>query len=590
MKLSKLFGRTIREVPTEAENISHQLLLRAGFIRKLSAGIYSFLPLGWRVIKKIENIIREEMDRIEGQEIHLPALHPKELWEESGRWSAMGEVLMKLKDRKEADFCLAPTHEEVVTDLARREIISYRQLPQMVYQIQTKFRDEPRPRAGLLRMREFIMKDAYSFHPDIIDLDNYYPKVKRAYENIFRRCGLEILSVEADTGPIGGTMSHEFMVKSEAGEDEIVYCQKCNYLANVEKAECQIVNQKSKIKNQNEEIEENMEEVSTPGIKTVEELKSFLNIDSSQLLKTVIYKADDEIVLAVIRGDLKINEVKLFNNLKCKTLRLAADEEVEKAGLVAGFVSPVGIKNIKIIADRSIKIGKNFVAGGNKVDVHLKNVNYPRDFTVTMITDLILCGEGSLCPHCGSKLSFIKGIELGHIFKLGTKYSKDMNAIYLSADGKKNLVAMGCYGIGLERIMAAVVESHHDEKGIIWPKSIAPFDVHLITIGDQRPAPFPLPSGERSKVRGSMISKKAEEIYRQLIDGGLEVLYDDRDWMSAGEKFADADLIGVPLRIVVSEKTLAKKSVEIKKRDEKEAKLIKIDKKLVDNLKKLNNN
>lgn len=567
MRLSKLFGRTIREVPTEAENISHQLLLRGGFIRRLAAGIYSFLPLGWRVIKKIENIIREEMDKIGGQEVHLPVLHPAELWKESGRWEAMGDVLMKLKDRKEADFCLGPTHEEVITDLLRREIISYRQLPQMIYQIQTKFRDEPRPRGGLLRMREFIMKDAYSFHPDFLDLDNYYPKIKQAYENIFKRCGLEILSVEADTGPIGGTMSHEFIVKSEIGEDEIVYCQKCNYLANIEKAECQIPEQ-SIVDSRQSIAESKIEEIKTPGVKTVDELKKFLNIDSSQLLKTVIYKADDEVILAVIRGDLKINEVKLFNVLKCKNLRLATEEEAKEAGLVPGFVSPIGLKNIKIIADRSIKIGKNFVTGGNKVDVHLKNVNYPRDFSVSMITDLILCEEGSWCVHCGNKLSFVRGIELGHIFKLGTKYSKDMNAVYLSADGKKNLVVMGCYGIGLERIMAAVVESHHDEKGIIWPTSIAPFDVYLLATSNKQ----------------GVTSKKAEEVYQQLIDSGMEVLYDDRDWMSTGEKFADADLIGIPLRIVVSEKTLSRNSIEIKKRDQKETKLIKIDKKMVENI------
>ncbi len=549
--MSHLFGRTLREVSQEAEMASHRLLLRAGMIRQLAAGIYTYLPLAWRVLRKIEEIMREEMDAIGGQEISMPVVQPAELWQESGRWHELGPVLFRLRDRANRDLVLGMTHEEVITDLVRREVNSYRQLPFMLYQIQTKVRDEPRPRGGLVRVREFIMKDGYSFHADEADLRAYYPQVYQAYASIFRRCGLDALVVEADPGMMGGSLSHEFMLVTEAGENSLAICGGCDYAANAEVASF-------RKKSFPLEREEEILEVATPGMKTIEAVADFLEVESSKTLKAIFYSANGEVTFAVIRGDLEVNETKLANALKVPELRLASEEELAAAGLVAGYASPIGLEGrVKVVADDSILLGNNFVAGANREGYHLKNVNYPRDFKVDLLTDIALVQGGEFCPRCEGRLRVTRGIELGHIFQLGTKYSEALGATFSDASGRQKPIVMGCYGIGLGRLMAACVEQNHDDFGIIWPVSIAPYQLHLIGLG--------MADGEALK--------RAEELYRRLKDKGYAVLYDDRE-ESAGVKFNDADLIGIPLRLTVSQRTLKENGVEVKLREAKESRIV----------------
>jgi len=553
MRFSKLFGKTLRQAPAEAESVSHQLLLRAGMIAQEAAGIYSYLPLGWRVLKKIENVIREEMDKAGGQELMLPVLQPFELWQQSGRYVSFGKSLFTLTDRKEHTLALGPTHEEVITDLVHRYVQSYRELPLLLYQIQTKLRDEPRPRGGLLRVREFIMKDLYSFDTDEAGLDESYQKMSQAYRDIYSRLGLPALMVEADSGAIGGKDSHEFMVLTEGGEDEIIRCSNCGYAANAEKA--QFAKKKS-----NAEAPLSLEEIATPGTKAIEEVADFVGVPTSQTLKSVFYYADGEFIFVIIRGDLEVNETKLRNALKCSELRLATEGEVNEAGLVAGFASPICVKGVKVVADDSITSGSSFIAGANKPGYHFRNANYPRDFKVDLMADIALAQPGDSCPKCGGELSSARGIEVGHVFKLGTFISERFGASFLDNDGKSRPIIMGCYGIGLGRLLAAIVEQSHDDKGIIWPLSVAPYQVYLCPLNLDKSAVLPT----------------AEKIYQELQKEGIAVLLDDRD-DSPGVKFNDADLLGIPLRLTLSPRTLQSQSVEAKWRTEKEAQLLPLD-------------
>ena len=583
MRFSKLFGKTLRQAPSEAESVSHRLLLRAGMIAQEAAGIYSYLPLGWRVLKKIENIIREEMDKAGGQELMLPVLQPFELWQQSGRYLSFGQTLFTLTDRKEHKLALGPTHEEVITDLAHRNVQSYRDLPLLLYQIQTKFRDEPRPRGGLLRVREFIMKDLYSFDSSEAGLDESYGKMAQAYRNIYARLGLPALMVEADSGAIGGKDSHEFMVITETGEDEVIFCPNCGYAANAEKAESiktvtpspspepfatGLSEGEKRPKNLAQgELSEGeakqalpLEEIATPGCQSIEEVASFAGVPRNQTLKAVFYFADGALVFVVIRGDLEVNETKLRNVLKCSELRLASEGEVTEAGLVAGFASPIGIRGIKVVADDSVTLGSNFIAGANKPQYHLRNTNYPRDFQADLMADIALARSGDSCPKCESNLSSARGIEVGHIFKLGTFLSEKFGALCLNSEGVSQPVVMGCYGIGLGRLLAAIVEQSHDDKGIIWPLSVAPYQVFLCPLYQDNPE----------------LASTAEDICQGLEKEGIEVLFDDRD-ESPGVKFNDADLLGIPLRLTLSPRTLKNHSVEMKWRLEKQAQLLPLE-------------
>jgi prolyl-tRNA synthetase len=550
MRLSKLFGKTQREIPAEAETASHQLLLRAGMIAQVAAGVYSYLPLAWRALKKIENIIREEMDAAGGQELMMPVLQPLELWQETGRDQAFGKGLFTLCDRRDRNLCLGPTHEEIVTKLVSQYVRSYRDLPLLLYQIQTKFRDEPRPRAGLLRVREFTMKDLYSFDTDEEGLSRSYNRMLEAYQNIYARCGLPTLLVEADSGAIGGKDSHEFMVVTETGEDEVIYCPECHYSANAEKAQS--------VKGEApDEKPLPLEEVKTPGAATIEEVSRFLAIAPSRTLKAVFYVADGELIFVVIRGDLEVNEVKLKNALKCYELRLATEAEVTGAGIVAGAASPVGLSNIKVVADDSVTSGVNLVAGANQAETHLKNVNYPRDFSADVLTDIARAHAGEQCPRCQGKLLSAHGIEVGHIFKLGTFLSQKLGATFTDPDGLSHPIVMGCYGIGLGRLLAAAIEQNHDDKGIVWPPSIAPYDLYLCPLYFDNPE----------------VAAATERLYNELTQAGWEVLFDDRV-ESPGVKFNDADLLGMPFRVTVSPRTLEKDSAEIKRRPEKQAEVV----------------
>jgi len=558
MRFSKLFGKTLRQAPAEAESISHQLLLRAGMIAQEAAGIYSYLPLGWRVLRKIENIIREEMDKAGGQELMLPVLQPFELWQQSGRYVSFGKSLFTLTDRKEHTLALGPTHEEVITDLVHRYVQSYRELPVLLYQIQTKLRDEPRPRGGLLRVREFIMKDLYSFDADEAGLDESYQKMCQAYKNIYARLGLPALMVEADSGAIGGKDSHEFMVLTEDGEDEVIRCSSCGYAANAEKAQFVKTGETvilSKAKNLLP-----LEEIATPEAKTIEEVADFVGVPTSQTLKSVFYSADGEFIFVIIRGDLEVNETKLRNALKCSELRLATEREVNEIGLVAGFASPIGVKGVKVVADDSITSSYSFIVGANKPGYHFKNASYPRDFQVDLMADIALARSGDSCPKCRGKLASTRGIEVGHVFKLGTFISEKFGASFLDDAGKSRPIIMGCYGIGLGRLLAAIVEQSHDDKGIIWPLSVAPYQVYLCPLSLDKSAVLPA----------------AERIYQELQKEGIEVLFDDRD-DSPGVKFNDADLLGIPLRLTLSPRTLQSQSVEAKWRTEKETQLLPLD-------------
>jgi prolyl-tRNA synthetase len=554
VRLSRLFGSTLRETPAEAQMTSHQLLLRAGMIRQVATGIYAYLPLGWRVLRKIEDILRDEMNAIGGQEMRMPSAQPAELWQQTGRYSEAGPVLARFRDRTLRELVLGITHEEVVTYLAQREIHSYRQLPFMVYQIQTKFRDEPRSRGGLIRAREFTMKDAYSFHADQDDLDAYYPQMFRAYENAFRRCGVDAVAVEADPGLMGGAASHEFMALHEGGEDTLVLCDQCGYAANAESAVARRERDPAG-------PELPLEEVATPGTATIEEVAGFLSVTPRQTLKAIFYVAQGELAFVVIRGDLEVNEAKLASLLGVSDLRLANQPEVEEAGIVAGYASPVGqAGKVKIVADESVNWGSNFVAGANKAGCHLLNVNHPRDFQVDVLGDIAAVQDGDACLRCGGRLKSVRGIELGHIFKLGTRYSELMGATFLDRAGQSGPLVMGCYGIGLGRLMAAVVEQGHDHRGMVWPLSIAPYHFHLLALGD-----------EQATVH------VAESLYHTLHDGGCEILYDDRN-ESAGVKFNDADLIGIPFRLTVGSRSLRAGGVEIKRRDAEEGEIVPVEK------------
>ncbi|NLL90355.1 MAG: proline--tRNA ligase [Dehalococcoidales bacterium] len=553
MRLSQLFGKTQREIPAEADTISHQLMLRAGMIRQLTAGVYSYLPLALRSLHKIEDIIRDEMNKAGGQEICMPVLQPIELWEKSGRGASFGQSLFRLFDRKERELALGPTHEEVITDLVGRSVQSYRDLPLLLYQIQTKFRDEPRPRGGLVRVREFVMKDLYSFDTDAEGLDINYQKMIAAYKNIFSRCGLPVIIIEADSGAIGGKDSNEFMAVSEMGEDEIIYCESCGKAANAEKA------QSLKVKADNSSPLP-MEEVATPGYKTIEEVCRFLKINPVNTLKAVFYMADNEFVFVCIRGDVDVNEVKLKNMLHCVDLRMATEQEVAAEGIIAGFASPIGLKNVKIVADESVASGTNFVAGGNKNDLHIKNVNYPRDFKADIVADIALAAAGDGCTECSAKLLATRGVEVGHVFKLGTFLSEKMGAFYIDANGESKPIVMGCYGIGVGRLMAAIIDINHDDKGIIWPQNIAPYQVYVCPLF----------------LEDTRVAEKAESLYKELENMGIEVLYDDRS-ESTGVKFNDADLLGIPLRITVSPRSLEKGCIEVKWRSEKKAELVPVD-------------
>ncbi|HEX2172414.1 MAG TPA: proline--tRNA ligase [Dehalococcoidia bacterium] len=553
MRASHLFGKTLRQPPADAETISHQYLVRGGFVQQVAAGVYTYLPLGYRTLRKIEQIIREEMDAADGQEMLMPALQPVELWQESGRAETMADILFRLEDRRGREMCLGPTHEEVLTTIVRNQVQSYRDLPLLLYQIQTKFRDEPRPRAGLIRVREFNMKDAYSFDVDAAGLDVNYQKMVRAYYNIFRRCGLDSVAVEADSGAIGGKDSHEFMVVAESGENTVVFCRQCNYAANAERAEF-------RKPRYDFGPERAIEDVATPGVKTIEALAEFLDIPTAQTLKAVFYDADGELVFAVIRGDLEVNDVKLKNTLGATDLKLASDELLQRRGIVTGSASPVGLDGIRVIADDSIALGSNYVAGGNKPDVHLRNVNFPRDFAAEAVADIALAQAGSICPRCGGELTLANGIEVGHVFKLGATYSTKLKALFLDPDGVQQPILMGCYGIGSGRVMAAAIEQNHDDKGIIWPVAIAPYQVHLVGLNLDNPD----------------VEKVAGHLYTGLSASGIEVLFDDRS-APPGVKFNDADLIGIPLRVTVSPRTLKEESVELKPRNVKETRLVPID-------------
>jgi len=550
MYFSKLFGKTLKETPAEADSISHQLLVRAGMIQQVLTGVYAYMPLGWRTLRKIEQIIREEMDAAGGQELMMPSLQPIELWEQSGRLPSFGKTMFKIIDRRDHTMALGPTHEEIITELVRRYVQSYRDLPLLPYQMQNKFRDEPRPRGGLLRVREFIMKDLYSFDADEKSLDESYRKMVQAYKNIYSRCGLPAVMVEADSGAIGGKASHEFMLVTESGEDTIILCPNCQYAANLEKA-------KSIKKKPALSVPLPIEEISTPGIKAIEEVAAFVGVDKINTLKAVFYVSDGEMIFVTIRGDIEVNEIKLKNVLKCSDLHIATDAEVKAAGLIAGSASPVGLKDIRIIADESVSSGSNFVAGANKQDTHLKNVNYPRDFTATLIADIATASAGDQCPHCSGTLETQNGIEVGHVFKLGTFLSEKLNAYFLDSDGVSKPIIMGCYGIGVGRLLAAAVEQNHDEKGIIWPLPIAPYQVCLCGL----------------RLEDEPVAHTARAVYDELTKEGIEVLFDDRI-ESPGIKFNDADLLGIPLRLTVSPRSLQNNSVEIKWRREKKPQML----------------
>ena len=549
MRFSKLFGKTQRQAPAEADTISHQLLLRAGMIEQISAGVYAFLPLGWRTLRKIEQIVRQEMDKAGGQEILMPTLQPIELWEKTGRHFAFGQTLFTLEDRKKRKIFLGPTHEEIVTELVHRQVKSYRDLPLLLYQIQTKFRDEPRPRGGLLRVREFQMKDLYSFDADEAGLDGSYQKMVQAYKNIYTRCGLNHMMVEADSGAIGGKASHEFMLLADSGEDEIIFCKQCGYAANLEKARMKRVHLEGL-------VPEPVEEVATPGAKTISEVAAFLKVPEKAVLKAVFYVADGQVVFVVTRGDIEVNEVKLKNALKCLDLRLAREDEVKMAGIVAGYASLVGLKGLKSVGDESITMGSNFVAGANKEGCHLKNVNYSRDFKVDVLTDIALARSGAGCPNCGAPMASTRGVEVGHVFKLGTFLSEKMGASFLDESGTQKPIVMGCYGIGIGRILAGAIEQNHDDGGIIWPAPIAPYQIHI--------CPLFMDNAE--------VVSTSEKLCTELEAAGLDVLLDDRT-ESPGVKFNDADLLGFPVRLTISPRLLKTGSIEVKKRTEKKAEI-----------------
>jgi len=545
MRWTRALIPTLKEDPQDAEVISHKLMIRGGFVRKLMSGVYTYLPLGLRVLEKVKRIIREEMDAKGGQEVLMPAIHPPEVWKQTGRYDLLGEVLIKFRDRHGKELVLGPTHEEIITDLVANNVRSYKELPLILYQIQTKFRDEPRPRFGVMRTSEFIMKDAYSFDCDVAGMEESYTKMYDAYCRIFTRCGLPYIPVEADPGMMGGSTSHEFMVPSDAGEDKIVICQKCSYAASVDVAAC-----KSKTKGPSKEKKMPITEVETPGITTIEKVSELLKTEKTMLVKTLIYKADDKIVALLLRGDHEANETKLKNFLKCSVLELADAKTIEAVtGAPVGFSGPVGLKNARIVADNSVIDMANFVTGANKKDAHLINVNMVRDFEMKEFSDFKMISSEDGCPSCGKPIEIKQAIEVGHTFKLGTKYSDVLGAKFLDKDGKELPAIMGCYGIGVTRILASVIEASNDKDGIVWPLEIAPYQAVIIALN----------------MEDKKVKEISEDVYNKLEKVGVEVLFDDRS-ESAGIKFKDADLIGIPIKIVVGAKNAKKDVVEIKDR------------------------
>jgi prolyl-tRNA synthetase len=554
MRWSRYYLYTTREVPNDAEVISHQLMVRSGLIKKVAAGIYTYMPFGWRSLQKLMAIVRREMNAAGAIELSMPAIQPAELWVESGRWQRYGKELLRIKDRHERDFVFGPTHEEVITDAVRRDVKSYRQLPFNLYQIQTKFRDEIRPRFGLMRGREFLMKDAYSFHTSAESLDEAYEAMRAAYCRIFESCQLDYTPVEADTGTIGGSASHEFMVVADTGESAVVRCPSCGYAANVEKAETRRVEAAAGAAGAEAHPPQSLEEVATPGRHTIEEVARFLKVSPKRLVKTLIYETEKGLVAALIRGDREINEVKLLNHFDVQHLALASEEKVVAAtGAPVGFAGPVGLSGIPIVADETIRGLTNFVTGANKGDAHLVNVNWGRDVDLSDWADLVLVTGGDPCPRCDGKLELFRGIEVGHIFKLGTKYSEKLACNYTDEAGADKPMIMGCYGLGIGRTVAAAIEQNHDKDGIVWPRPLAPFEVLLIAVNP-----------EDAAVRGA-----AEELYAQLQEKGADVLFDDRD-ERPGVKFKDADLIGIPVRVTVGAKSLADGKVEVSLRRDRE--------------------
>jgi prolyl-tRNA synthetase len=550
MRSSQLFGKTLRQAPGDAETISHQLLTRAGFIQQIAAGIFSLQPLGNRSITKIRNIIREEMDRAGGQEINMPVVQPRSLWEESGRAETFVPPLATFEDKRERQMIIAPTHEETATAMARAGVTSYRDLPFTIYQIQTKFRDETRPRGGLLRVREFEMKDAYSFDADEEGMDRSFQSMVAAYKRIFKRCGLEVIMVEADSGGIGGKDSNEFVLLTESGEDTILMSTESDYAANVEKAS---FIKKAFLVGELGEVEE----FATPGIKTIDELAKAEGVSTSKTAKAVFYSVDGEIVVVTIRGDYEVNETKLRNQLGGSEPRLATPEEVKAAGLVSGSASAVGLEGMKSVVDDSITMGSNYLAGANKEGFHLRNVNLDRDFKADILADIAEAKKGYLSPDGKGKLVAKRGIEIGHVFKLGNVYSSKMGAEYTDEDGDQNEILMGCYGIGVGRMLAAAVESNHDDFGMTLPQAIAPYEVYLAGLN----------------LNDADIAGKAEQIYTDLLDAGYDVLFDDRD-APPGVKFKDADLIGIPARVVISARSLENGGVEVKSRMSKDSEIV----------------
>lgn len=553
MLASKLYAPTLREVPSDADVVSQQLMLRAGFMRKVANGLYSFLPLGWRSIKKIEAIIREEMDRSGAQEIMMPILQPAEIWKESGRWNAYGAEMMRINDRHDVEYCLGPTHEEMITTLVKNEINSYRQLPVNLYQIQSKFRDERRPRYGLMRSREFIMKDGYSFDIDDTAADISYKNMYDAYSRIFTRCGLTFRPVEADSGAIGGSNTHEFMAIAEAGEADIIHCSVCDYAANIEIG-------KPGIMKQAEEALKELEVVDTPHASTIEAVAEMLNLPLEKTIKAVVYAIEDKVILAMVRGDHDVNEVAVQHAVNGSVEpEMATPEQLEKAGLTAGFISPVGLKQTDdfiIVVDESVMETYNVCGGANKEDAHYININPKRDFNTDdiIVAPIRLITKDDVCPECHSPLEYSKGIEVGQVFKLGTKYSESLQATYLDQNGRPNAMVMGCYGIGVSRTLAAAIEQYHDDNGIIWPRAIAPFEVVIVPIN----------------AKDEALMSTSKSIYDILLNNKVDVLLDDRK-DRAGVKFKDADLIGYPLRITVSKNTLESNEVEIRIRKTGEA-------------------
>ena len=555
MLYSRFFVPTLREAPQDADNVSAKLMQRAGMIRKIASGIYEWLPLGMKVLKKVEQLVREEMNAAGGLEVWLPVIQPKELWSETGRWQVYGKELLRIKDRKGAEFCFAPTAEEVITDLVRREVRSWRQLPLMLYQFGTKFRDEIRPRFGVMRAREFYMKDAYSFDVDEKSTDETYKRVFEAYRKIFTRCGLKFRPVEAHSGAIGGSFSHEFMVIADTGEEVVVICNQCDYAANLERAEV-----KHHDRGRHAEASfKDPEEVHTPGQTTIEDVAKALRSPAAQFIKTMLYVTDGTPVMVLVRGDHEINEQKLIRHLGSNILEKATDDEYRAAtGSEVGYAGPQGQDGkLKVIADFSIQTVVNGISGANKKDYHVRNLNLDRDYKVEGFYDLRKMINQDPCPRCNGKVTFTKGIEVGHTFKLGTKYSEKLEAVYLDADQKKNTIVMGCYGIGVSRVVAAAIEQNHDDNGIQWPLPLAPFTVVVL--------PTDMADGK--------VSGAALEIYETLRKLGVDVLLDDRD-ERAGVKFKDADLLGIPLRVTIGAKALANGQVELKKRTEKDFRLV----------------